>query len=58
MSQRLGMADGRCGIKFEDNYSFRQALQKQGPEFLSKLQEQSRKKCDPCHPYTDMSKTY
>ena len=76
MSQRLGMADGRCftihssaqltnnylmeqnGIKFEDNYSFRQALQKQGPEFLSKLQEQSRSTCDPCDRYTDMSKTY
>ena len=46
------------GIKFEDNYSFRQALQKQGPEFLSKLQEQSRATCDPCDRYTDMSKTY
>ena len=76
MSQRLGMADGRCftihssaqltnnylmeqnGISFEDNYSFRQALQKQGPEFLNKLQEQSRDKCHQCHPYTNMSKTY
>jgi hypothetical protein len=76
MSQRLGMADGRCftihssaqltnnylmqqnGISFEDNYSFRQALQKQGPEFINKLQEQSREKCDQCHPYTNMSKTY
>ena len=47
MSQRLGMADGRCftinssaqlfnnyvmkqnGITFEDNYSYRQLLQKQ-----------------------------
>ena len=76
MSQRLGMADGRCftihssaqltnnylmqqnGISFEDNYSFRQALQKQGPEFLNKLQEQSREKCDSCNNYTNMSKTY
>ena len=76
MSQRLGMADGRCftihsasqltnsylmqqnGIDKVDNYSFRQALQKQGPEFLSKLQEQSRAKCDPCDNYTDMSNTY
>jgi hypothetical protein len=76
MSQRLGMADGRCftihssaqltnnylmeqnGISFEDNYSFRQALQKQGPEFLNKLQEQSRGKCDQCNSHTNMSKTY
>ena len=52
MSQRLGMADGRCftvnssaqlfnnyvmkqnSIPFEDNYSYRQLLQKQGPELL------------------------
>lgn len=46
------------GIKYEDNYSFRQALQKKGPEFLSKLQEQSRSSCDPCNQYTDMSATY
>jgi hypothetical protein len=46
------------GISFEDNYSFRQALQKQGPEFINKLQEQSREKCDPCNNYTNMSKTY
>ncbi len=46
------------GIKLEDNYSFRQALQKQGPQFLNKLQEDSRGKCDPCNTYTDMSKTY
>ena len=76
MSQRLGMADGRCftihssaqltnnflmqqnGISLEDNYSFRQALQKQGPEFMNKLIEQNREKCDPCNNYTDMSKTY
>ena len=56
MSQRLGMADGRCftinssaqlfnnyvmkqnGITFEDNYSYRQLLQKQGPTLLSKVQ--------------------
>ncbi len=56
MSQRLGMADGRCftinssaqlfnnylmkqnNITFEDNYSYRQILQKQGPELLSKVQ--------------------
>jgi hypothetical protein len=76
MSQRLGMADGRCftinssaqltnnyimkqnGITFEDNYSYRQLLQKQGPELLSKVQEQSRAACDPCDRYTDMSKIY
>uniref|UniRef100_A0AB38ZM30 Uncharacterized protein n=1 Tax=Mantoniella tinhauana virus 1 TaxID=3111543 RepID=A0AB38ZM30_9VIRU len=62
MSQRLGMADGRCftintssqlfnnymmdknGISFEDNYSYRQLLQKQGPEILSDIQDNT-----PCH---------
>ncbi|AGH31185.1 hypothetical protein APZ24_gp145 [Ostreococcus lucimarinus virus 2] len=76
MSQRLGMADGRCftlnssaqltnnyimeqnKISREDNYSYRQLLQKQGPELLNKIQEQSRSSCDPCDRYTDMSKTY
>lgn len=76
MSQRLGMADGRCftisssaqltnnyimqqnGISLEDNYSYRQLLQRSGPELLNKLQEQSRDRCDPCDRYTDMSKTY
>jgi hypothetical protein len=61
MSQRLGMADGRCftvntsaqlfnnyvmkqnGISFEDNYSYRQLLQKQGPELMSKVQEEQGK---------------
>jgi hypothetical protein len=56
MSQRLGMADGRCftlssssqllnnyimynqGIKLEDNYSYRQLLQKTGPELIEQLQ--------------------
>lgn len=76
MSQRLGMADGRCftinssaqltnnyimqqnGISVEDNYSYRQLLQKQGPELINKMQEVSRSRCDPCNSYTDMSKTY
>ena len=76
MSQRLGMADGRCftlnssaqltnnyimeqnKISREDNYSYRQLLQKQGPELLNKVQEQSRSSWDPCDRYTDMSKTY
>jgi len=76
MSQRLGMADGRCftihsgsqllnnylmqqnKISFEDNYSYRKLLQKQGPELLNKMQEQSRATCDPCDRYTDMSKIY
>jgi len=76
MSQRLGMADGRCftisssaqltnnyimkqnGISFEDNYSYRQLLQKTGPELLSKMHEQSRSKCDPCDKMTDMSNIY
>ena len=46
------------GVSLEDNYSYRQLLQKQGPELLTKLQEQSRTTCDPCDRYTDMSKTY
>ncbi|AFK66120.1 hypothetical protein OMVG_00120 [Ostreococcus lucimarinus virus OlV3] len=45
-------------ISREDNYSYRQLLQKQGPELLNKIQEQSRSSCDPCDRYTDMSKTY
>ena len=68
MSQRLGMADGRCftvntsaqlfnnyvmkqnGISFEDNYSYRQLLQKQGPELMSKVQEkQGNKDCNNCN---------
>ena len=67
MSQRLGMADGRCftvntsaqlfnnyvmkqnGIAFEDNYSYRQLLQKQGPELLSKVhEEQGKDNCKTC----------
>ena len=67
MSQRLGMADGRCftinssaqlfnnyvmkqnGISFEDNYSYRQLLQKQGPQLMSKVQEeQGRENCKNC----------
>ena len=67
MSQRLGMADGRCftintsaqllnnyvmkknGITFEDNYSYRQLLQKQGPELMSQIQdEQGTTKCNSC----------
>lgn len=67
MSQRLGMADGRCftinsssqlfnnyvmknnGISFEDNYSFRQLLQKQGPALLSTIQgEQGKDNCNTC----------
>jgi hypothetical protein len=46
------------GITFEDNYNYRQLLQKQGPELLNKVQEQSRTTCDPCDRYTDMSKIY
>ena len=78
MSQRLGMADGRCftintsaqlfnnyvmkknGITFEDNYSYRQLLQKQGPELLSKVQaEQGKKNCNTCHnPLVNASDIY
>ena len=56
MSQRLGMADGRCfttsgssrlvnnyvmqqnSIAMEDNYSYRQLLQQQGPALVQNLQ--------------------
>ena len=67
MSQRLGMAGGRCftvntstqlfnnyvmkknGISFEDNYSYRQLLQKQGPALLSSVQaEQGKDNCNTC----------
>ena len=79
MSQRLGMADGRCftintsaqlfnnyvmkqnSIPFEDNYSYRQHLQKQGPELLSQIQDQQGKndKCNSCDkPLVDASKIY
>lgn len=57
MSQRLGMADGRCftigtsaqllndyvmtthGIQYQDNYSYRQLLQKQGPQIVQQIQQ-------------------
>ena len=67
MSQRLGMADGRCftvntsaqlfnnymmkqnGISFEDNYSYRQLLQKQGPQLMTQVQaEQGKGNCNTC----------
>ena len=56
MSQRLGMADGRCftintasrlfndfvmqsnGIRYEDNYSYRQFLQKNGLKAIHDIQ--------------------
>jgi len=48
------------GITFEDNYSYRQLLQKQGPELLSKIQdEQGKKKCNSCDkPLVDASGIY
>ena len=70
MSQRLGMADGRCftlnnfimnknGIKPEDNYSYRQLLQKSGPELITKLQnEYQGNNCDSCDKIFKPSKTY
>ena len=78
MSQRLGMADGRCftinssaqltnnflmkqnGIVFEDNYSYRQLLQKSGPEILSQIQsKQDTEPCNTCDkPLLNMSKIY
>jgi hypothetical protein len=75
MSQRLGMADGRCftinssaqlfnnylmeqnNITFEDNYSFRQLLQKQGPALMSKIQ--AKQDPDTCNtPLLDISHIY
>jgi hypothetical protein len=56
MSQRFGMADGRCftigtssrllndyvmssnQIQYQDNYSYRQLLQTQGPDLLTGIQ--------------------
>jgi hypothetical protein len=56
MSQRLGMADGRCftintasqllndyvmktnGIQYQDNYQYRQLLQKQGPAVVQQIE--------------------
>jgi hypothetical protein len=36
-------------ITFEDNYSYRQLLQKQGPTLLSKVQEeQGKTNCNNC----------
>lgn len=68
MSQRLGMADGRCftihssaqlvnnyimkqnGIALEDNYQYRQLLQKSGPELLNKINEtQGTAPCQTCN---------
>jgi|TARA_Y100000992_G_scaffold204133_1_gene139426 hypothetical protein len=38
------------GISFEDNYSYRQLLQKQGPQLFTKIQEkeQGKGKCNTC----------
>lgn len=77
MSQRLGMADGRCftlnsaaqltnayimnqnGIPKVDNYSYRQLLQKEGPQLISKLQGDHAAPCPNCDkPHLDTSKTY
>ena len=56
MSQRLGMADGRCftihtadqlfndfvmqshGIQYQNNYAYRQLLQRQGPKVVKTIQ--------------------
>ena len=60
MSQRMGMADGRCftinsasqlvnnylmkenGISYVDNYSYRQLLQRKGPDVLDSIQDKQR----------------
>ena len=56
MSQRLGMADGRCftintasrlindyvmkthGIPYQDNYTYRQLIQQQGPAVVQQIE--------------------
>ena len=79
MSQRLGMADGRCftinssaqlfnnyvmkqnNITYEDNYSYRQLLQKSGPELFNKIQaaNQGTGPCVDCNqPLVNTSKIY
>lgn len=80
MSQRLGMADGRCftvnssaqlfnnyvmkqnGISFEDNYSYRQLLQKSGPELFDKIAKGTQPSNGPCvdcdKPLSDTSDIY
>jgi len=47
-------------ISFEDNYSYRQLLQKSGPEMLTKIQdEQGKKNCNDCNkPLVNASKIY
>jgi len=65
MSQRMGMADGRCftintsagllndyimqtnKINYENNYAYRQLLQKAGPELLA--QDTQVSGCNVCH---------
>lgn len=60
MSQRLGMADGRClsihtaprllndyimtqhGIQYQNNYAYRQLLQREGVNALRVVQDQQR----------------
>jgi hypothetical protein len=79
MSQRLGMADGRCftvnssaqlfnnyvmkqnNITYEDNYSYRQLLQKSGPELFDKIRSDTQGvgPCTNCSkPMVDTSKIY
>ena len=76
MSQRLGMADGRCftvsnssklfdnyvmeknGISYEDNYKYRQLVQKQGPAAFKKVLNETNDKCGYCDSNINMSKIY
>lgn len=66
MSQRLGMADGRCftintsnrlfndfvmrtnGIAYEDNYTYRQFLQKRGLKAVADIQAIQGASTDSC----------
>ena len=48
------------GIVFEDNYSYRQLLQKSGPEIINQIQsKQDTQPCNTCDkPLLNMSKIY
>jgi hypothetical protein len=77
MSQRLGMADGRCftigtaatlfndhvalknGLMLQDNYSFRNLLQKAGPAILDVAPIKRQGPCIQCNqPLLVVKNTY
>lgn len=79
MSQRLGMADGRCftistssrllndhimntnDVPLVDNYSYRQLLQRSGPNLIDKIQSEQdgNERCATCDkPLIKVPRTY